>query len=112
MYSSAPPCMTASQKSQSQKGLIMEFDKKLSNLVFVMAHSCYFSSMQNSERGKKIGNAVMSTSRSVVQTGKAVGKINIRFISSLVNSFLFHIEHMSHTVCFSSTKQPHCACST
>lgn len=30
-------------------------------------------SMQNSERGKKIGNAVMSTSRSVVQTGKAVG---------------------------------------
>ncbi|TRY94165.1 hypothetical protein DNTS_021010 [Danionella cerebrum] len=31
-------------------------------------------SMQNSERGKKIGNAVMSTSRSVVQTGKAVGQ--------------------------------------
>ncbi|KTF83107.1 hypothetical protein cypCar_00037621 [Cyprinus carpio] len=31
-------------------------------------------SMQNSERGKKFGNAVMSTSRSVVQTGKAVGQ--------------------------------------
>ncbi|MBN3298098.1 AVL9 protein, partial [Amia calva] len=31
-------------------------------------------SVQNSERGKKIGNAVMTTSRSVVQTGKAVGK--------------------------------------
>ncbi|XP_051522919.1 late secretory pathway protein AVL9 homolog isoform X1 [Myxocyprinus asiaticus] len=31
-------------------------------------------SMQNSERGKKIGNAVMTTSRSVVQTGKAVGQ--------------------------------------
>ncbi|KAG9475988.1 hypothetical protein GDO78_002846 [Eleutherodactylus coqui] len=31
-------------------------------------------SVQNSERGKKIGNAVVSTSRNVVQTGKAVGK--------------------------------------
>lgn len=30
--------------------------------------------MQNSERGKKIGNAMMTTSRSVVQTGKAVGE--------------------------------------
>lgn len=80
--------------------------------VFVIAHSCYFSSMQNSERGKKIGNAVMSTSRSVVQTGKAVGKINNRFNSSLVNSFLFHIELISHTICSSSTKPPHCACST
>lgn len=30
--------------------------------------------MQNSERGKKIGNAMMTTSRSVVQTGKVVGK--------------------------------------
>ncbi|KAJ3611854.1 hypothetical protein NHX12_021867 [Muraenolepis orangiensis] len=32
------------------------------------------SSMQNSERGKKIGNAMMTTSRNVVQTGKAVGQ--------------------------------------
>lgn len=32
------------------------------------------SSVQNSERGKKIGNAMMTTSRSVVQTGKVVGK--------------------------------------
>ncbi|XP_059900405.1 late secretory pathway protein AVL9 homolog isoform X2 [Gadus macrocephalus] len=31
-------------------------------------------SVQNSERGKKIGNAMMSTSRNVVQTGKAVGQ--------------------------------------
>ncbi|KAM5157803.1 late secretory pathway protein AVL9 homolog isoform 2-T2 [Mantella aurantiaca] len=31
-------------------------------------------SVQNSERGKKIGNAVVSTSRNVVQTGKAVGQ--------------------------------------
>ncbi|KAM3860459.1 late secretory pathway protein AVL9 homolog [Diretmus argenteus] len=31
-------------------------------------------SVQNSERGKKIGNAVITTSRSVVQTGKAVGQ--------------------------------------
>ncbi|XP_029445655.1 late secretory pathway protein AVL9 homolog [Rhinatrema bivittatum] len=31
-------------------------------------------SVQNSERGKKIGNAVVTTSRSVVQTGKAVGQ--------------------------------------
>lgn len=31
-------------------------------------------SMQNSERGKKIGNAMMTTSRNVVQTGKAVGQ--------------------------------------
>ncbi|KAF7641537.1 hypothetical protein LDENG_00278310, partial [Lucifuga dentata] len=32
------------------------------------------SSVQNSERGKKIGNAMITTSRSVVQTGKAVGQ--------------------------------------
>ncbi|XP_061614289.1 late secretory pathway protein AVL9 homolog [Phyllopteryx taeniolatus] len=31
-------------------------------------------SVHNSERGKKIGNAMMTTSRSVVQTGKAVGQ--------------------------------------
>ncbi|KAG7258201.1 hypothetical protein CRUP_003690 [Coryphaenoides rupestris] len=31
-------------------------------------------SVQNSERGKKIGNAMMTTSRNVVQTGKAVGQ--------------------------------------
>ncbi|XP_068092681.1 late secretory pathway protein AVL9 homolog [Hyperolius riggenbachi] len=31
-------------------------------------------SVQNSERGKKIGNAVVTTSRNVVQTGKAVGQ--------------------------------------
>ncbi|XP_040288702.1 late secretory pathway protein AVL9 homolog [Bufo bufo] len=31
-------------------------------------------SVQNSERGKKIGNAVVSTSRNMVQTGKAVGQ--------------------------------------
>ncbi|OCT76056.1 late secretory pathway protein AVL9 homolog [Xenopus laevis] len=31
-------------------------------------------SVQNSDRGKKIGNAVVTTSRSMVQTGKAVGQ--------------------------------------
>ncbi|KAJ7322644.1 hypothetical protein JRQ81_018931 [Phrynocephalus forsythii] len=31
-------------------------------------------SVQNSERGKKIGNAMASTSRNVVQTGRAVGQ--------------------------------------
>ncbi|KAM9827035.1 late secretory pathway protein AVL9 homolog [Neosynchiropus ocellatus] len=31
-------------------------------------------SVQNSERGKKLGNAMMTTSRSVVQTGKIVGQ--------------------------------------
>ncbi|KAG8442729.1 hypothetical protein GDO86_011506 [Hymenochirus boettgeri] len=31
-------------------------------------------SVQNSERGKKLGNAVVTTSRSMVQTGKAVGQ--------------------------------------
>ncbi|XP_069816459.1 late secretory pathway protein AVL9 homolog [Dendropsophus ebraccatus] len=31
-------------------------------------------SVQNSERGKKIGNAVATTSRNMVQTGKAVGQ--------------------------------------
>ncbi|XP_038666352.1 late secretory pathway protein AVL9 homolog isoform X6 [Scyliorhinus canicula] len=31
-------------------------------------------SVQNSERGKKFGNAMISTSRSMVQTGKAVGQ--------------------------------------
>uniref|UniRef100_A0A8C3TEH9 AVL9 cell migration associated n=1 Tax=Chelydra serpentina TaxID=8475 RepID=A0A8C3TEH9_CHESE len=32
------------------------------------------SSVQNSERGKKIGTAMVNTSRNVVQTGKAVGQ--------------------------------------
>lgn len=31
-------------------------------------------SVQNSERGKKIGNVMVTTSRNVVQTGKAVGQ--------------------------------------
>ncbi|KAM3823372.1 late secretory pathway protein AVL9 homolog isoform 3-T3 [Vipera latastei] len=31
-------------------------------------------SVQNSERGKKIGNAMVTTSRNVVQTGRAVGQ--------------------------------------
>ncbi|KAB0392125.1 hypothetical protein E2I00_007898, partial [Balaenoptera physalus] len=32
------------------------------------------NSVQNSERGKKLGNVMVTTSRNVVQTGKAVGK--------------------------------------
>lgn len=34
----------------------------------------FLSSVQNSERGKKFGNVMVTTSRNVVQTGKAVGK--------------------------------------
>lgn len=34
----------------------------------------FLSSVQNSERGKKIGSVMVTTSRNVVQTGKAVGK--------------------------------------
>lgn len=44
--------------------------------MFEIFKNCisFLSSVQNSERGKKIGNVMVSTSRNVVQTGKAVGK--------------------------------------
>ncbi|MEE6465650.1 hypothetical protein FKM82_006635 [Ascaphus truei] len=40
-------------------------------------------SVQNSERGKKIGNAVATTSRNMVQTGKVVGKGNFQDCSNV-----------------------------
>uniref|UniRef100_A0A2K6KKH7 AVL9 cell migration associated n=1 Tax=Rhinopithecus bieti TaxID=61621 RepID=A0A2K6KKH7_RHIBE len=40
-------------------------------LKIVVHNGC---SVQNSERGKKIGNVMVTTSRNVVQTGKAVGQ--------------------------------------
>ncbi|KAK2095818.1 late secretory pathway protein avl9 [Saguinus oedipus] len=39
------------------------------------------NSVQNSERGKKIGNVMVTTSRNVVQTGKAVGEGASGFMS-------------------------------
>lgn len=44
--------------------------------MFEIFKNCisFLSSVQNSERGKKIGNVMVTTSRNVVQTGKAVGK--------------------------------------
>uniref|UniRef100_A0A8C9RKP6 AVL9 homolog (S. cerevisiase) n=1 Tax=Scleropages formosus TaxID=113540 RepID=A0A8C9RKP6_SCLFO len=44
-------------------------------------------SVQNSERGKKIGNAVMTTSRNVVQTGKAVGSVVTGQSSWMLHTF-------------------------
>ncbi|XP_063089934.1 late secretory pathway protein AVL9 homolog isoform X2 [Cavia porcellus] len=41
----------------------------MSDMKLRLSHS-----VQNSERGKKIGNAMVTTSRNVVQTGKAVGQ--------------------------------------
>uniref|UniRef100_A0A669ECW8 AVL9 homolog (S. cerevisiase) n=1 Tax=Oreochromis niloticus TaxID=8128 RepID=A0A669ECW8_ORENI len=62
-YSNKHPGMTA--VTPGQECLFWAFV----NLLFSLC-----SSVQNSERGKKIGNAMMTTSRSVVQTGKAVGQ--------------------------------------
>lgn len=44
--------------------------------MFEILKNCisFLSSVQNSERGKKIGNVMVTTSRNVVQTGKAVGQ--------------------------------------
>lgn len=44
--------------------------------MFEIFKNCisFLSSVQNSERGKKIGNVMVTTSRNVVQTGKAVGQ--------------------------------------
>uniref|UniRef100_A0A8C7I0R7 AVL9 cell migration associated n=1 Tax=Oncorhynchus kisutch TaxID=8019 RepID=A0A8C7I0R7_ONCKI len=51
-------------------------------------------SVQNSERGKKMGAAVITTSRSVVQTGKAVGQT--------VQSWF----HQTRESCFSWSESP------
>lgn len=63
-YSNKHPGMTAVTPGHPFQGQYSVTDVKLR-----LSHS-----VQNSERGKKIGNAMMTTSRSVVQTGKAVGQ--------------------------------------
>ncbi|XP_037612891.1 late secretory pathway protein AVL9 homolog [Sebastes umbrosus] len=63
-YSNKHPAMAAITPGHPFQGQYSVADVKLR-----LSHS-----MQNSERGKKIGNAMMTTSRSVVQTGKAVGQ--------------------------------------
>ncbi|XP_030612497.1 late secretory pathway protein AVL9 homolog [Archocentrus centrarchus] len=63
-YSNKHPAMTAVTPGHPFQGQYSVADMKLR-----LSHS-----VQNSERGKKIGNAMMTTSRSVVQTGKAVGQ--------------------------------------
>lgn len=63
-YSNKHPAMAAITPGHPFQGQYSVTDVKLR-----LSHS-----VQNSERGKKIGNAMMTTSRSVVQTGKAVGQ--------------------------------------
>ncbi|XP_076014150.1 late secretory pathway protein AVL9 homolog [Genypterus blacodes] len=63
-HSNKHPAMAAITPGHPFQGQISVADVKLR-----LSHS-----MQNSERGKKLGNAMMTTSRSVVQTGKAVGQ--------------------------------------
>ncbi|XP_034718689.1 late secretory pathway protein AVL9 homolog [Etheostoma cragini] len=63
-HSNKHPAMAAITPGHPFQGQYSVADVKLR-----LSHS-----VQNSERGKKIGNAMMTTSRSVVQTGKAVGQ--------------------------------------
>ncbi|KAM4606391.1 late secretory pathway protein AVL9 homolog [Polymixia lowei] len=63
-YSNKHPAMAEVTPGHPFQGQYSVADVKLR-----LSHS-----VQNSERGKKIGNAVITTSRSVVQTGKAVGQ--------------------------------------
>uniref|UniRef100_A0A665WSX2 UDENN domain-containing protein n=1 Tax=Echeneis naucrates TaxID=173247 RepID=A0A665WSX2_ECHNA len=63
-FSNKHPAMTAVTPGHPFQGQYSVADMKLR-----LSHS-----VQNSERGKKIGNAMITTSRSVVQTGKAVGQ--------------------------------------
>lgn len=63
-YSNKHPAMAEITPGHPFQGQYSVADVKLR-----LSHS-----VQNSERGKKIGNAVITTSRSVVQTGKAVGQ--------------------------------------
>ncbi|KAK5849765.1 hypothetical protein PBY51_014071 [Eleginops maclovinus] len=63
-YSNKHPAMAAITPGHPFQGQYSVADVKLR----------FSNSVQNSERGKKIGNAMMTTSRSVVQTGKAVGQ--------------------------------------
>lgn len=63
-FSNKHPAMTTITPGHPFQGQYSVTDVKLR-----LSHS-----VQNSERGKKIGNAMMTTSRSVVQTSKAVGQ--------------------------------------
>ncbi|KAM9308242.1 late secretory pathway protein AVL9 homolog [Gastrophryne carolinensis] len=63
-YSNKHPALTEVAPSHPFQGNYSVADVKLR-----LSHS-----VQNSERGKKLGNAVVTTSRNVVQTGKAVGQ--------------------------------------
>uniref|UniRef100_A0A3P8UJK5 AVL9 homolog (S. cerevisiase) n=1 Tax=Cynoglossus semilaevis TaxID=244447 RepID=A0A3P8UJK5_CYNSE len=63
-HSNKHPAMTAITPGHPFQGQYSVADVKLR-----LSHS-----VQNSERGKKLGNAMITTSRSVVQTGKAVGQ--------------------------------------
>ncbi|XP_033494555.2 late secretory pathway protein AVL9 homolog [Epinephelus lanceolatus] len=63
-YSNKHPAMAAITPGHPFQGQYSVADVKLR-----LSHS-----VQNSERGKKIGNAMMTTSRSMVQTGRAVGQ--------------------------------------
>ncbi|CAJ1081696.1 late secretory pathway protein AVL9 homolog [Xyrichtys novacula] len=63
-YSNKHPAMATITPGHPFQGQYSVADVKLR-----LSHS-----VQNSERGKKIGNAMMTTSRSVVQTGKVVGQ--------------------------------------
>lgn len=55
---------------------------------------CVCSSVQNSERGRRLGSAVMSTSRSVVQTSRAVGEQQPIIITYL---WFFMLASFPHT---------------
>ncbi|KAM4544211.1 late secretory pathway protein AVL9 homolog [Fundulus diaphanus] len=63
-FSNQHPGMTAITAGHPFQGQYSVADVKLR-----LSHS-----VQNSERGKKIGNAMITTSRNMVQTGKAVGQ--------------------------------------
>ncbi|XP_029001464.2 late secretory pathway protein AVL9 homolog [Betta splendens] len=63
-YSNKHPAMTSITPGHPFQGHYSVADVKLR-----LSHS-----VQNSERGKKLGNAMITTSRSMVQTGKAVGQ--------------------------------------
>ncbi|XP_068160474.1 late secretory pathway protein AVL9 homolog isoform X2 [Antennarius striatus] len=63
-YNNEHPAMTVVTPGHPFQGHYSVADVKLR-----LSHS-----VQNSERGKKIGNAMITTSRSVVQTGKVVGQ--------------------------------------
>ncbi|XP_044031778.1 late secretory pathway protein AVL9 homolog isoform X2 [Siniperca chuatsi] len=63
-YGNKHPAMAAITPGHPFQGQYSVADVKLR-----LSHS-----VQNSERGKKIGNAMITTSRSVVQTGKVVGQ--------------------------------------